>query len=151
LINDFIIDAINRHYRETKPLFEQLTDEALVAEPVQTGRSLGEIVLHMIRAMEYYLQGLVKGLWEPLPYNMDKYNSKNSILKLYEEVEKRCIKYLGVLKKDDLMEEINYSGKKLAKIFVLQDFLEHNIGHRGQILVYLRLLDIEPEKIPFKI
>jgi uncharacterized damage-inducible protein DinB len=151
LINEYIIDAIKRHYRETKPLFEQSTDEAIIAEPVPTGRPLGEIILHMIRGMEYYLQGLVKNIWEPLPYNMDKYNTKNSILKLYEDVEGRCIKYLDELKNVDLMNEISYSGKTLAKIYVLQDFLEHNIGHRGQILVYFRILGIEPEKIPFKI
>ena len=151
MINYFIIDNIKRHYEETEPLFEQLTDETILAKPVPTGRSLGEIVLHMIRAMEFYLQGLVNNTWEPLPYTLDTYNTKNQIMELYVEVKHRCVQYLDTLHSQDLTQHIDYFGKSFTKVQVLQDFLEHNIGHRGQILVYLRLLGIEPEKIPFKL
>ena len=151
MIQEFMIDIIKRHYEETEPLLDQLTDGAIAATPVPTGRSLGEIVLHMIRAMEFYLQGLVKNSWEPLPYTIDTYNTKLQILELYAAVKQRCLQYLEVLKTQDLFQDIAYQGKKLPMIAVLQDFLEHNLGHRGQILVYLRLLGIEPEKIPFKL
>lgn len=151
MIHKFMFDNITRHYEETQPLLEQLTDQSILAKPVPSGRSLGEIVLHMIRAMEFYLQGLVNNTWEPLPYTLDTYNTKNQIMQLYGEVKQRCNQYLDELGSQDLFQHIEYFGKKLTKLQVLQDFLEHNIGHRGQILVYLRLLGVEPEKIPFKI
>ncbi|UCE14504.1 MAG: hypothetical protein JSV04_04830, partial [Candidatus Heimdallarchaeota archaeon] len=54
-----LTSAVERHFEETKLLIDQLTDQVIINEPVQTGRSLGEIVLHLIRSIEYYLGGLV--------------------------------------------------------------------------------------------
>ncbi|MHA1451129.1 MAG: hypothetical protein ACTSP4_17145 [Candidatus Hodarchaeales archaeon] len=54
--------AIKRHIAETKPLIDQLYDETIHSKPVVDGRATGEIILHMIRSMEYYTMGLAKGI-----------------------------------------------------------------------------------------
>ena len=48
-VHRFLTSAIERHFEETKLLIDQLVDQDILSEPVQTGRPLGEIVLHMIR------------------------------------------------------------------------------------------------------
>ncbi len=152
-MKEFLINALKRHYDETRVLFEQLTDENIKAEPVSTGRPLGELLLHMIRAMEFYPIGIIQEIWEPLPFTLEKYNTINQILSLYDEVVDRCHQYLETIKTHDLNETIyvDYSKSNVSKKEILLEFLEHNVGHRGQLLVYLRLLGIKPEKISFKV
>ncbi|MFX1546045.1 MAG: hypothetical protein ACFFCU_07530, partial [Promethearchaeota archaeon] len=74
--------AIERYIEETKLLIDQLTNQILLDEPVQSGRPLGEIFLHMIRSIEYYLQGVINDHWEPLTYNLKTYNSVEDIINL---------------------------------------------------------------------
>ena len=152
-MNEFLINALKRHYDETRVLFEQITDKDVSSEPVQTGRPVGELLLHMIRAMEFYPIGIIQGIWKPLPYTLENYNTKAQILLLYDEVVVRCHKYLETIKTQDLNEKIyvDYSNSNVSKKEILLEFLEHNVGHRGQLLVYLRLLGINPEKITFKV
>ena len=152
-MKNLLIKALKRHYNETKVLFEQVTNESIKTEPVPTGKPLGELLLHMIRAMEFYLVGMIEEVWEPLPYTMDKYNTKARILRLYDEVVDRCNGYLEIIKGHDLNTTVyvDYSKNNVSKKEILLEFLEHNIGHRGQLLVYLRLLGIKPEKMPFKV
>ena len=151
--NEFLLSSIKRHYKETKPLFEQVPEDALFKEPVQTGRPVGELLLHMLRAMEFYPKGIVEKSWVPLPFTLGNYDSKEKILQLYEKVEQRCQAYLRTIESYDLDEEmfVDYSNSYVTKKEILLEFLEHNVGHRGQLLVYLRLLGITPTKIDFKV
>ncbi|MHA1543169.1 MAG: hypothetical protein ACTSQH_09350 [Candidatus Hodarchaeales archaeon] len=77
---ELIFEAISRHFTETKLIMDQLTDEALFETPVQTGRSLGDVVMHLIRSIEYYSQGLAKNIWTPLNYSLEEFPTA---LKLY--------------------------------------------------------------------
>ncbi len=81
LVFNFLQSAIERHFEETGLLIDQLADNnnILLSEPVQSGRPLGEIFLHMIRSYEYYLRGLTNGIWKPLPYTLTKYDSIQKI------------------------------------------------------------------------
>ena len=103
--------------------------------------------------MEFYPLGIVKKVWKPLPFTLENYSTNEQILKLYDEVVKRCFEYLEIIKTHNLdeMVYVDYSKSNVSKKEILLEFLEHNVGHRGQLLVYLRLLGIEPKKIPFKV
>lgn len=148
-VYNFLISAIERHFEETKLLFNQLTDEVVISEPVQSGRPLGEIILHMIRSVEFYSRGLTTNHWEPLSYNISDFRSAQDINNLYTAVVKKTLnhlKHLSPVELNDILDNFNRSASKLE---VLLEMLEHNIQHRGQLLVYYRLLDIEPVKIPY--
>ncbi|MFX1283347.1 MAG: DinB family protein [Promethearchaeota archaeon] len=145
----FLQSAIDRYFDETRLLIDQLTDHILLAEPVQSGRSLGEIVLHIIRSLEYYSRGLITDHWEPLAYNLTTYSSASNIKNLYEDVIHKVKSYLNEISPialNDVLEDFNHPATKAE---VLLEMLEHGIQHRGQILVYFRLLGLEPAKIPY--
>ena len=149
MVLEFILKALDRHFDETRLLIDQLTDENIHSEPVQTGRPLGEIVLHMIRAFEFYSRGTTTDVWEPLPYNLDKYNTASGIKTLYEAVLKRTEEYLSRLILKDVEEIIKPKEKSASKLSFLMEMLEHSVQHRGQILVYYRLIGLEPAAIPY--
>lgn len=141
--------AIGRHFEETKLLIDQLSDQILLEEPVQSGRSLGEIVLHMIRSFEYYSRGLTTNHWEPLPYNLTTCGSALEIKNLYEDVVNKTKNYLNEISPTALNDVLEDFNRPATKTEVLLEMLEHSIQHRGQILVYFRLLGLEPPKIPY--
>ncbi|MFX0015010.1 MAG: DinB family protein [Promethearchaeota archaeon] len=141
--------AIERYIEETKLLIDQLTNQILLDEPVQSGRPLGEIFLHMIRSIEYYLQGVINDHWEPLTYNLKTYNSVEDIINLYDDVSQKAKDYLEKLPPTTLFDLYNDFNRPATKAEMLLEMLEHNIQHRGQILVYYRLLGVTPAKLPY--
>ncbi|MFX1507244.1 MAG: DinB family protein [Promethearchaeota archaeon] len=148
-VYNFLISAIERHFEETKLLFNQLTDEVVISEPVQSGRPLGEIILHMIRSLEFYSRGLATNHWELLSYNISDFRSAQDINNLYTTVVKKTLNHLKLLSPTDLNDILDNFNRSASKLEVLLEMLEHSIQHRGQLLVYYRLLNIEPVKIPY--
>jgi uncharacterized damage-inducible protein DinB len=144
-----IKNAILRHFQETVLIINQLTDEVIEKEPVPGGRPLGEIILHIIRSFEFYSQGLAKNIWKPLSYDLETYSSEKKIKELFKDVVQRSKSYLDMIHSDSLNEKVKGFNREAKKIDILLEMLEHSIQHRGQILVYYRLLGINPEKIPY--
>jgi uncharacterized damage-inducible protein DinB len=130
-------------------LINQLKDEIILNEPVDSGRPFGEIVLHMIRSIEFYSRGLATGQWEPLPYDLKTYETSQKIKTLYEDTVQKARDHIKKLPLSELEETIKDFNRPATKIEILLEMLEHNIQHRGQVLVYLRLLGIKPAKIPY--
>jgi len=145
----FLKSAIDRHLDETALIIDQLTTIDITSKPVENGRKIGEIVLHMIRSLEYYSRGLATKVWEVLPYDLISYPSSKDIQALYRSVSNRVRKYLNDLSLPVLEEQFSEFNRPATGFEILLEMLEHSIQHRGQLLVYLRLLDIEPAKIPY--
>ena len=141
--------AILRHFQETEVLINQLTDESLTQEPVPSGRPLGEIVLHIIRSFEFYSQGLAKNIWKTLTYDLKTYSSAKKLKKLFKQVVEKVKDYIDLIQSDSLDDIVTGFNREATKIEILLEMLEHSIQHRGQILVYYRLVGIDPEKIPY--
>jgi uncharacterized damage-inducible protein DinB len=149
VVYDFLKRAIQRHFEETTLILNQLTDDMIMKEPVNTGRPLGEIVLHIIRSLEYYSRGLAKNIWEPLNYTLEKYPTANSIVVLYKEAVTRTETYLQEISPSSLKEEYAEGNRIAKRAELLLELVEHSIQHRGQLLVYYRLLGIVPKEIPY--
>ena len=146
---ELVFEALTRHFNETKIIIDQLTDDVLFEAPVQTGRSLGDVVMHLIRSLEYYAQGLAKDVWKPLNYELEEYSTTSKIKELFEKVITRSGEYLNDIERDSLKESHDKGNRPAKRIDVLLEMLEHSVQHRGQILVYYRLLGIEPAEIPY--
>jgi len=149
MLYQFLRESILRHFRETKPLIQQLTDSMVIAEPVDSGRPLGEIILHMLRSIEYYLRGLMTDEWKPLPYQLSNYGTATAIQKLFDEVVAKAEDYLEQLDPSGLGDVMDRFNRPATKIEILLEMLEHSIQHRGQVLVYYRLLKVKPVTIPY--
>ena len=149
MMHSLLVDAIERHVNETRPLFDQLDDQILNSRPMDQARPLGEVILHMIRSLEFYARGVASSQWESLRYNLVEYNSAEAVKKLAEEVFARVIDYANQVSPEDL-HRVNDSFNRPATLAeILLEMIEHSIHHRGQITVYYRLLNLEPISIPY--
>ena len=146
---ELIFKAISRHLNETKLIIDQVTNEVLYEAPVETGRSLGDVIMHLIRSIEYYSQGLASNVWTPLTYDLTEFSTAPKVKELFIVVMTRVNKYLNEIEHESLNESHKKGNRPAKRIDVILEMLEHSIQHRGQILVYYRLLGIEPAKIPY--
>ena len=146
---ELIFKAINRHFNETKLIIDQLTDEALYETPVQSGRSIGDVIMHLIRSIEYYSQGLAKNVWIPLTYDLTEFSTALKVKSLYNDIQTKATNYLIEIDRMNLNESYEKGNRPSKRVDVLLEMLEHSIQHRGQILVYYRLLGLEPAKISY--
>lgn len=144
----FEIDKFKRHIDETIPLIEQLSDEFIEKDVVANGRTIGEIVLHMIRSFEYYTIGLSGNIWKAAPYNLEANNKAEKIKELFKKVSGDSLNRLQSLQESDLFQELTFN-RKATKLEIIQEMLEHSITHRGQLLVYYRIVGLTPAKINY--
>jgi len=149
MLNNFLKKAIQRHLRETKLLVDQLNDQLVISKPVEAGRPLGEIFLHMLRSVEYYLRGLVNNIWVPLPYTLATYGTAQAIKSLYDKISIKVEDYLKQLTPNILTQEMDRFNRPATKAEILLELIEHSIHHRGQITTFYRLLGIEPASISY--
>ena len=149
MLRKFLVDAIGRHLDETYPLLSQLDDTHLYSEPISDGRTLGEVVFHMLRSLEYYLRGITEGMWEPAPYVFDEFVTSESLEHLMQEIFTKTRARLSLISLSDLSRVIRDFNHPATVAELLLEMLEHSIHHRGQLTVYLRLLGVEPEKIEY--
>ena len=149
MVYNFLIEAISRHLHETQSLVDQLTDDIITKEPVVSGRPLGEILLHIIRSLEYYSRGLAKDIWEALPYTLDNYFTAKSLQTLYANTKTITIQNISEIPPQTQEKVYTHGNQTATGLEILMEMLEHSIQHRGQLLVYYRLVGIEPAKIEY--
>ncbi len=149
VLHSFLKDAMERHFRETSPLVNQLNDNIVMSRPLKGGRELGEIMLHLLRSIEYYMRGLTSDLWEPLPYTLESDKPSEAIKALANEVFTRAVDYMNKVTPDGLLRVTDSFNRSASVAEIILEMIEHSVHHRGQITVYYRLLGLEPHTIPY--
>lgn len=142
-------NSIKRHLDETLPIIDQLVEVDIMNAPFPDGRTLGELVLHLLRSLEYYMKGVVINQWDPLPYDLETYDSAEAIIQLAKEVFNKVRVYSNMLSVNDLGRTIKLFSRPATVEELVLEMLEHSIHHRGQITVYYRLLSITPKSISY--
>jgi uncharacterized damage-inducible protein DinB len=146
---NMLVSAVQRHLEETLPLVKQLTEINVMSKPVDGGREIGEVVLHLVRSLEYYMKGITTSQWESLPYYLETYDSAESIIELTEKVFKQVKVYTSLVSTSDLGRKIELFNRPATVAELILEMIEHSIHHRGQITVYYRLLGLTPEVISY--
>ena len=144
-----LISAVQRHLEETLPLIRQLTEVNVMSKPIDEGREIGEVILHLVRSLEYYMKGITTNQWESLPYYLETYDSSESIIELAEKVFEQVKVYASLVSTSDLGRKIESFNRPATVAELILEMIEHSIHHRGQITVYYRLMGFAPEVIPY--
>ena len=144
-----LVSLVKRHLEDTLPLIKQLTEVNVMTKPIDDGREIGEVVLHLVRSLEYYMKGITTNQWDPLPYFLETYDSAESIIELTEKVFGQVKVYTSLISTSDLGRKIELFNRPATVAELILEMVEHSIHHRGQITVYYRLLGITPEVIPY--
>ncbi|MFW9832628.1 MAG: DinB family protein [Candidatus Thorarchaeota archaeon] len=148
-MREILIKAFKRHIKETLPLIEQLTEVNIMSKPCPECKEIGEVILHMVRSTEFYMNGITTNQWKSLNYSLDQYDSAEAIIDLATDVFKRLEVYTRMISIGDLGRTVKPFDRSATIGELLLEMIEHSIHHRGQLTVYYRFLGIKPKSISY--
>ena len=127
----------------TLKVFSKISDEKINEKPYENIRSLGRLAWHITQTITEMLNKA--GLFD------EDHLDKKPIPDTFEEISETYKKYSGQLIEllkakwadDDLPNDIELYGRPFQRSKVLSMLLNHQIHHRGQMTIVMRLLNID--------
>jgi uncharacterized damage-inducible protein DinB len=69
------------------------------------------------------------------------------LIEAFDRSHQQLVEQVAALTPEQLTETVNFFGREVPRKTLLWGITEHEIHHRGQLFVYLRLLGIEPPSV----
>ena len=123
----------------TLSCFDKLTDESLSKELVSEYRTLGRLVNHIVDCAVSipHEAGL------PVSYVKETYTTKKALIDAYKENTGKVAAALSEWTDATLQEDVIMYGETWKKGFALWVAVVHQVHHRGQLTVLLRLAGLK--------
>lgn len=136
------IDAWMKESKATERILACLTDSKLAFRPSGFGRSLGALAWHIVTALREIgdragIETNGPGRDTPVP------ELAADILSTYVAVAGRIAVGCRALRDEDMAAEVDVYGESWSRGRTLYVLVAHEIHHRGQLTVLLRLADLE--------
>jgi uncharacterized damage-inducible protein DinB len=132
----------------TLAMADKLVEDKYDFKPVKEEMSFKEQLVHIGENIFWLSSTYIKE--EPNPSNVKKVNSnemsKKQVMQFLSDAYEYGLKAMGELDDKSLSKEFNWNGGKLNKYQFLNLIQDHQTHHVGQLIVYLRLNNIEPPK-----
>ncbi len=130
----------------TTSVFECLTDENISREVAEGYRNLGKVAWHVVATVPEMLAGVGLGVSAIDPEAPPPDNA-SEIVAGYKAVSGEVAQAIGGKWSDEeLLEEVELYGEKMPRGKWLESFVAHEVHHRGQMTVLLRMAGVE--KVP---
>jgi uncharacterized damage-inducible protein DinB len=149
-----MIDSLSAEFQHeaqtTRKHLERLTDDTLEWRPHEKSFTTGDLASHIVDCIRWagpIFSGAELDI-DPATYKEFQAASVADLLKNFDEAAAKCAAILSGVDEAALMQswQLKVKGRSLfekPRAAVLRDFiLSHLIHHRGQLSVYLRLLNI---------
>lgn len=136
----------NRIHKQTVRAIEVAAEDKLDWRPKEGMFTLGELVRHLPQAENYIANLAMAGSMEERKLDLSG-KSVSEVVEAFEASHASLAEEVSKLTLDQLNEEIEAFGRTMRRVVLLWGMTEHEIHHRGQLMTYYRLADIEPPKI----
>lgn len=140
-IESFIQNFKNES-QSTLKVFSYLDNNSLDKTAFDGGRTIGFLAWHIV----YTLSEMTATAGVDFGITLDgthEPQSKEEIILNYEKLADAIIEKLPEMWKDEnLVDEINMYGSTWTKAQTLDALIKHEIHHRGQLTVYMRILGL---------
>ena len=133
------------HRGLTRRTIEAFPEEQFFSYSIGGMRPFAEMVMELLGIAAPGLKQIATGETPEFKEHFDHQNSKELILKLWDESTEEIKKYWSQIPADGWDQPISLFGQwEFPVYFQICYFLDNEIHHRGQAYVYLRSLGIEP-------
>ena len=133
----------SKHYLVA--IAEVMPEEFYDFKPTERQRSFKEQLLHIKRNMDW-LSGTYFSSEENKKINPDLIVSKDETISLLIEAFEKSHKLIEQSTDEDLQEVVEFFAGLKSKLQILNLLQDHVTHHRGQLIVYLNLKNLEPPK-----
>jgi uncharacterized damage-inducible protein DinB len=149
-IKDGLLPEYDRETGTTRRLLERVPDDKLAWKPHDKSMTLGRLATHLAEMPGWGTMTVTQTEidFKPEDYKPRMAQSRDEILKIFDESVAACRKVLAEVTDGELMMiwTMKNDGKPVfsaPRVSVLRSFvMNHMIHHRGQLSVYLRLNDV---------
>jgi uncharacterized damage-inducible protein DinB len=141
-------DHWNKVWRDLMRAIAMLKDEHLAFRPSEHyGRSVGEILAHIINLEEGWIHFVVRRELSAWPEERD-FQSVDELRQTLNSVHQETMEYLATVPVDDFNRIIQVPDDGTPKLgWILWHVFEQQIHHRGELFLCLSLLNLERPKI----
>ncbi|HLR25077.1 MAG TPA: DinB family protein [Fodinibius sp.] len=133
------------HRRLTRCVIEAFPEDELFSHTIGGMRTFAEMAAELLAIAGPGLREIVAGAQAELDENIDFGNSKEEVLRLWDESTEEMDALWKQVPAERFHEQIKtfgqYEGTVISSILY---FIDNEIHHRGQGYLYLRSLDVEP-------
>jgi uncharacterized damage-inducible protein DinB len=132
----------------TKRVLEQVPDDKLAWKPHPKSFSLGQLALHIASGPEHIAAGAAQDTFEAPNFSQPEPKSRQEVLDTFSKSLASAKNTLNKMDDARLMSmwSLTKNGKALMTVprigFLRSILMNHTYHHRGQLSVYLRLLDV---------
>jgi uncharacterized damage-inducible protein DinB len=133
------------HRQLTRRVIEAFPEDKLFSFSLGGMRTFGDMAKELISIAGPGVKGLATGEWKELDENIDLGDSKETLLKTWDETTQEIDQWFPEITMDKFQETVLAFGQYEDKSYcTLLYFIDNEIHHRGQGYVYLRALGIAP-------
>jgi uncharacterized damage-inducible protein DinB len=145
---DAIVMELEQEARTTRRVLERVPEDKFAWKPHPKSFSLGQLSMHIAGAQKVLAEMAAKDVHEIAIIPPQEPTSRNQLLQTMDDSTAGAKQILG--KMDDAKLPATWTltrnGKTILSIprvaFIRSILMNHIIHHRGQLSVYLRLLDV---------
>jgi len=147
-IADAILMEIDQESKTTQRVLERIPEDKLTWKPHAKSYSLGQLAFHIARGQGFLSDAVSKDTFEIGDMTQPEPKSKKEILDAFAQSTANAKQILARLDDAKIMAiwTATRQGKVLMSVprigFIRAIVLNHFYHHRGQLSVYLRLLDV---------
>lgn len=137
---DIVIQDWKRVHAQTVKLMEVAPDDKYDWKPHETSMNLGALLNHISQAESGMVEAMVSGLF---PREFTSYDRTAQLIAAFNKSHEEALARVASISAAGWDEPISPFGpdRSFSRLSLLTLMLEHEIHHRGQLYVYLRMLD----------
>ena len=148
MVRQGMMKEIEHEGAETKKMLERVPFDKFNWKPHEKSKTLGELATHVAEIPRWTSRILTSTDFTAGGYKPTEVKSTDDLVKLSETLVQKAIADLQAASDEDMMtlwslkfgEHVVFTLPRVAAIRAMS--ISHMIHHRGQLSVYLRLLDI---------
>lgn len=149
-LNEALLAELQMEAQSTRKMLASIPDDKLTWKPHDKSMSLGLLASHMADIPNWAVVTIEQDELDfaTTDYKIKEYETTAELLKSFDENLAKAVKSLENASDETMMKNWKMRAgdviyMDMPKIQVMRGFiLNHNVHHRGQLSVYLRLNDI---------
>jgi uncharacterized damage-inducible protein DinB len=145
---DSLLTELDQEAQTTKRILERLPDDKLAWKPHPKSFSLGQLALHIASGPGSVAAGAAQDTLEAPNFSQPEPKNRQEVLDTFSKSLASAKETLKKMDDTRLMStwSLTRNGKVLMSIpriaFLRSILMNHHYHHRGQLSVYLRMLDV---------
>ncbi|MGG3283271.1 DinB family protein [Paenibacillus solani] len=136
----------HRHRTVLLPLLQDIHSENLDYKPWENAHTLGALVVHIAASSDMFLRSILNGSFSP-PSISTQYETIDDIRSIVQASSESSTALFAELSDSQLEQPLDFNGFVAPGGVWLNNMVDHEIHHKGQLFTYVRSAGIE--KVPF--